>query len=380
MALSVRVRERGVLLSSALTPMDSDVVLPGELPDFGAPAPGGMPPFMTPPRQLSKKQKAAIIIRLLIAEGAELPLGKLPEKMQSDLIENMSEMRLIDKGTVAAVIEEFIGEMEEVGLTFPGGLEGALDILDGSLDPAMIARVRKNAGVKITGNPWETIAGLDPNKLLPILENESTEVAAVLLSKLKVSVAAELLGKMPGPRARKVAYAVSLTGNIDPEVVAKIGRSLAEQLDAQPISAFADGPVERVGAILNFSPAATRDDVLTGLDEEDASFAEEVRKAIFTFTNIPSRIDPRDVPKVTKDIDQAVLITALAAATGELEEAAEFILGAMSKRMAEQIREEMQSLGKVKAADGEAAMNAVIARIREMEGAGEILLIAEDED
>ncbi|NRP12499.1 Flagellar motor switch protein FliG [Aliiroseovarius sp. xm-m-379] len=370
-------------MNNALTPMDNDVVLPGELPEFGVMptgAPMGQPPFMSPPRHLSKKQKAAIIIRLLLAEGAQLPLSGLPEAMQSDLIENMSEMRLIDKGTVAAVVDEFISEMQEVGLTFPGGLEGALDILDGTLDPTMIARVRKNAGVKITGNPWETIAGIDPKKLLPILEEESTEVAAVLLSKLKVSVAAELLGQLPGPRARKVAYAVSLTGNISPEVVHKIGRSLAEQLDAQPVSAFTDGPVERVGAILNFSPAATRDDVLNGLDEEDQVFAEEVRKAIFTFANIPARIDPRDVPKITKDIDQAVLITALTAATGELEASAEFILGAMSKRMAEQIREEMQSLGKVKAADGEAAMNAVISRIREMEGAGEILLIAEDEE
>lgn len=373
-------------MSNALTPMDSDVVMPGEMSGMDAmamphmPMAGHMGGQLSSVPHLSKKQKAAIIVRLLLLEGAKLPLADMPETMQSDLIELMSDMRLVDKATVTAVIEEFLSEIDAVGLTFPGGLEGALNILDGSLDPGMIARVRKNAGVKVAGNPWETIAGLDPQKLLPVLESESTEVAAVLLSKLKVSVAAELLGQLPGPRARKVAYAVSLTGNIEPHVVDRIGRSLAEQLDAQPVSAFAEGPVERVGAILNFSPAATRDEVLNGLDEEDQVFAEEVRKAIFTFANIPARIDPRDVPKITKDIDQAVLITALAAATGELEAAAEFILGAMSKRMAEQIREEMQTLGKVKASDGEAAMNDIVSRVREMEGAGEILLIAEDEE
>lgn len=366
-------------MSSSLMPMESDVMLPGEIGNIAG---SGMPDtsrFSSPQRILSKKQKAAIIIRLLLSEGAELPLANLPENMQTDLIELMSDMRLIDKATVAAVIEEFVMEIEDIGMAFPGGLEGALNVLEGAIDPATIARVRKNSGVRVTGNPWETISGLDPMKLLPVLESESTEVAAVLLSKLKVSVAAELLGRLPGPRARKVAYAVSLTGNIDPLVVDKIGRSLAEQLDAQPASAFEEGPVERVGAILNFSPAATRDEVLNGLQEDDQVFAEEVRKAIFTFANIPSRIDPRDIPKVTKDIDQAVLITALAAASGDLEEVAEFILSAMSKRMAEQIREEIQSLGKVKEADGEAAMNTIISRIREMEGAGEILLIAEDE-
>jgi flagellar motor switch protein FliG len=119
--------------------------------------------------------------------------------------------------------------------------------------------------------------------------------------------------------------------------------------------------------------------VLQGLDEDDAAFAAEVRKAIFTFANIPQRLDPRDIPKVTKDLDQVQLITALAFGTGEMEKVVEFILGSMSKRMAEQLREEMDNLGTVKPAEGEAAMNAVVSAIRELEAAGEVLLIAEDE-
>ncbi|WP_421705034.1 flagellar motor switch protein FliG [Aliiroseovarius sp.] len=330
-------------------------------------------------KPLSRKQKAAIIVRLLLAEGVEVPLTTLDEDLQEELTIQMSSMRFIDRATVKAVVDEFVSEMEDIGLAFTGGLEGALKTLEKSISPATAARIRKQGGVRATGDPWETITGLDPLRLLPVLEEESVEIAAVLLSKLKVSTAAELLGKLPGPRARRVAYAVSLTGAIEPEVVDKIGRSLAEQLDAQPLKAFADGPVERVGAILNFSPAATRDEVLQGLDEDDATFAAEVRKAIFTFSNIPQRLDPRDIPKVTKDLDQAQLITALAAATGELEKVTEFILGAMSKRLAEQLREEMANLGAVKPAEGEAAMNAVVAAIRELEAAGEVLLIAEDE-
>ncbi len=359
------------------------------LGDSGLPAPMGgmdaaraMPPLGRPlrPRPLTRKQKAAVIVRLLLAEGVEVPLTALDEDMQEELTLQMSSMRFVDRATLQSVVNEFVSEMEDIGLSFTGGLEGALKTLEKSISPATAARIRKQGGVRHSGDPWETITGLDPLRLLPVLEEESVEIAAVLLSKLKVSVAADLLGKLPGPRARRVAYAVSLTASIEPEVVEKIGRSLADQLDAQPVRAFKDGPVERVGAILNFSPAATRDEVLDGLDQDDAAFAAEVRKAIFTFANIPQRLDPRDVPKVTREIDQAQLITALAAATGDLEEVAEFILGAMSKRLAEQLREEMDNLGKVKAATGEAAMSAVVAAIRELEAEGEVLLIAEDED
>jgi len=153
------------------------------------------------------------------------------------------------------------------------------------------------------------------------------------------------------------------------------------QLDSVPPKAFDDGPVERVGAILNFSPANTREDVLAGLEEEDEGFASQVRKAIFTFANIPARIDPRDVPKITRGVDQAVLVTALAAAeAGGLQESSEFILQNISKRMAEGMREEMKELGKVKEADGEVAMTAVVAEIRELEAAGEVFFVANDED
>jgi flagellar motor switch protein FliG len=214
-----------------------------------------------------------------------------------------------------------------------------------------------------------------------VLEDESIEVAAVMLSKLNVSKAAELLGMLPGQQARRITYAVSQTSGVTPDAVQRIGQSLATQLDSVPLQAFDDGPVERVGAILNFSPAATRDEVLAGLDEDDQAFASKVRKAIFTFTNIPARIDPRDVPKITRGIDQTVLVTALAAAeAGALGESVEFILANISKRMAEGMRDEMGELGKVKEADGEEAMSAVVAEIRALEAAGDVFFVAEDEE
>jgi flagellar motor switch protein FliG len=138
--------------------------------------------------------------------------------------------------------------------------------------------------------------------------------------------------------------------------------------------------VERVGAILNFSRAATRNDVLDGLTETDPSFAEAVRKSIFTYLNIPARVGPRDVPKLLKKIDQKVLVTALAASTADdTRPTAEFILANISQRTAEALRAEAAEMGEIAVADGETAMNGVVAAIRELEEAGDIYLVAEEE-
>ncbi len=333
------------------------------------------------PSTMTGRQKAAIIVRLLLSEGGNLPLRDLPDHLQAALTEQIGSMRSVDRDTLRNVVEEFLTRLESVGLSFPGGIDGALQMLDGHISATAASRLKRLASASAKADPWDRIAALDPEKLLPVLTEESVEVGAVMLSKLAVSRAAELLGKLPGDRARRIAYAVSQTGNIDPETVRQIGLSLVGQLEAQPIRAFDTDPVERVGAILNFSPAATRDDVLQGLTETDTDFATQVRRAIFTFADIPARIEGRDISKVTRGVDQATLINALAGAAGDDDRAAaEFILSNMSQRMAASLREEMAERGKVKDKDAEAAMTAIIVAIRDLESAGELVLKTSDED
>ena len=332
-------------------------------------------------RTLSAREKAAVIVRLMLAEGSPLPLSSLPEHMQASLAEQIGQMRLVDRTTLAAVVGEFLEQLESVGLAFPGGIEGALGLMDGHISANAASRLRRLAGASSKADPWDRIAAQAPDRLLPLLEAESVEVAAVTLSKLPVPRAADLLAQMPGDRARRVAYAVSMTGNVDPETVRRIGLSLATQLEAQPAKAFDATPVDRVGAILNVSPAQTREAVLEGLAAQDQGFADKVRRAIFTFAHLPARLLPRDVPKVLRLVDMPRLVTAMAGAQGSpaLAGAAEFLLANMSQRMAQSLREEIAARGKVRDKDAEEAMAAVILAVRQLEAAGELVLVLQDD-
>lgn len=330
---------------------------------------------------LSRRQKAAIVVRFLLNEGADLRLSDLSDDLQSILTTQMGTMRYVDRTTLRAVVTEFAAELEAMGLTFPRGVAGALSALDGRISPQTAARLRKEAGVRQFGDPWEQVRTAPTEPLRDMLCGESTEIAAVLLSKLDVARAAELLGQLPGDVARRIAIAMSQTAAVTPEAVDRIGLSLAAQLHRVPDIAFPDPAEKRVGEILNNSMALTRDDVLTGLDAEDEEFAARVRKAIFTFANIPERVAPLDVPSVTRDVDQATLVTALSAATNDpaTQAAADFILENMSRRMSDALREEMTESGTPRAKDGEAAMTEVINVIRRLEAAGTITLVLPEE-
>ncbi|WP_083445150.1 flagellar motor switch protein FliG [Ruegeria sp. 6PALISEP08] len=352
-------------------------------------APGGPTPLAkgddtTPrlvPRALTNRQKAAVVVRFLLNEGADLPLEELPDDLQEKLTHQLGEMGLVDRVTLDSVAQEFSDALDNIGLALPHGLAGALDAVNGKIAPKTAARLRKVAGVRQIGDPWQRLRDIPVEDLAAMAQAESTEVAAVMLSKMDTAQAAQMLGHMPGPVARRITFAVSKTANVTPEAVERIGWSLAAQLDQRPAQAFDDGPGARVGAILNQSAAATRDDLLSALDEDDADFADLVRRSIFTFAHVSTRITPRDVPVILREVEQPVLVTALAGAAADDDKASvEFLLSNISSRMADNLREEMGERGRVRQSEAEDAMTQVVGAIRMLVDTGTIALIENDED
>lgn len=326
--------------------------------------------------RLTSRQKAAVIVRLLLAEGEDISLEAVPKELQGALADAMADMSLIDQTTRDTVVDEFCEALSAIGLAFPGGVDGTLDMLSGRISHDVSDRLRRLAVLSGQSDPWQRIAGLSVTQLCRLARSESAEIAAVMFARLPVEKAAEAFARLDAGRARRIAYAMSLTGNIEAPALSRIGRALVLAADMLPRPVLDSAPVEKVGALLNSSPAATRDSVLDGLDQDDQAFALGVRRTIFAWEHIPARIEPRDVPRIVRLADQQVLIRAMAGARDNDAPTVEFILGALSTRMGDALRDEIGMAGEVSQSDAEAAMAEVVATIREMEAAGDLSLIA----
>ncbi len=336
----------------------------------------------TPPAtvsHLTNGQKAAVIVRLLLSEGAAPRLAGLSTEQQERLVRRMGQLSHVNRATVAAITREFAESLDAVGLTFPRGIPGALKLLENHLSETARTSLQVAAEAEGPADPWARLAAMSPDRLRPLVERESAEICAIMLAKLPVARAASLLAELPQDRAYIIAHAVSLTGSVAPDTIDRVGETLMAQLEAQPAPAFGGDAAERVGAILNAATAVTREKVLEGLDTRDTVFAEHVRKAIFTFDHIPKRLEPRDIPKVMRGVEAETTARALAAGMASAPVAVEFILENMSKRMAEQLREDAEARGKVPGSEGEAAMAEVVTSIRRLEQEGEIRLIEPEE-
>lgn len=336
---------------------------------------------LAPPPVPDTRTKAAIIVRLLRRIDADLSLSSLPARTQVTLARSMGEMGAVDRATVDATVDDFTQAVEAMALPSTGGYRGALSVLDGQLSPDVAAQVAEESTRNDPNHAWLSLAKLSDDDLNHVLTTESTEISSLLLSKLPSAQAARLLGTVPGPRARRIACLTPKLDRMSSDAVTQIAQALyADYCMPKPVN-FDKDAVDRMGDILNSTSAARRDEVLTGLDEDDPDFALRVRRAIFTFENIPERIDPLDVPKLIRTLDSSQLTIALGGALndgGALGESAEFVLNNMSKRMASQIRDEINGNPPPKPKDVETTQAFILDAIRNAVDSGEISLIEED--
>ncbi len=333
---------------------------------------------------LTRRRKAAMVVQMLLAHGKKISLADLPEDIQLSLTRELAALRIIDRETMHAVADEFSATLGEVGLATPGGIDGAIAALTDQISPSAAAQLKsEESRRRIAMDPWAQIVSLETEELRPILETESIEVSAVVLSKLPVAKAAALLGMVPGEQARRITFAMNQTSGILPDAVARIGQALAMAHCMNPVPAFPAAADKRLGAILDSSGTITRESILLGLGEQDPAFAEQVRRAIFTFRDIRSRVEGRDVSTVLRGVDGATLVTALTVALAggaEDAETAEFILSNMSQRLADQLREEIGERGRVRTSEGEVAMKAVIEAVKKAADRGDISFVRPEAD
>lgn len=338
-------------------------------------------PVALPRQTLTKQQKAAVLLSVLIKAGATPNLDNIATSALKETVDTMATFGNVDRSTVDEVILEFLTELGEFGLSMRGELEETLNALKGHVSDKVLEKIRKAYVRSPSVDVWTRIASAEPAELRRCLVAESTQIAATVLSKIPSTMAAEILGAMAPEIARETMLAIVNAGESTTETLEIIGKSISETLFTEDgDSVFDKTPVERAGDIMNFAQSEIRSRLMEDFTQADPETAEKIRKVMFTFPDIPERIQPRDVSAITRAVPPETLLRALKGAGTEAPESAEFLLSSLSSRAADQLREDLAELEPIKKKDMETAMNEVIVVIRELESDGSITLIIEEEE
>lgn len=321
--------------------------------------------------RLTGRQKAAILLITLGPEVSAQIFKHLREDEIEQLTLEIANVRKVDNEEKEAVLEEFHQICLAQEYISQGGINYAKEILEKALGTEKAIDILNRLTATLQVRPFDFARKAEPAQILNFIQNENPQTIALVLSYLQPEQASAILSSLPQDKQAEVARRIALMDSTSPEVISQVERVLEQKLSTTVTQDYTEaGGIESIVQILNGVDRSTERTILDALEIQDPELAEEIKKRMFVFEDIVN-IDNRSIQRIIRDVDNTDLQLALKVAS---EEVREVIFRNMSKRMAETFKEEMEYMGPVRLRDVEEAQTRIVATIRRLEEAGEIII------
>lgn len=320
-------------------------------------------------------RKAAVMLMTLPEDDAAALLAKLGTKPAELVSIEIAKISSISADEQQAVMNEFADVSPTNFVGSQGGLEIARTLVEkafGKNATGTLDTVRQS----IEALPFGFLQKVDSQNLLTFIIDEHPQTIALILSHLPPAQAANIIGGLPSERQLSVVRRVATMGQTNPDIIKEVERGLENRMSSVMSQQFENaGGVAAVAEILNVTDRATERSLLENLAQEDPDLVEEIRRLMFVFEDI-CKFPDKDVQTVLKNVESSQWAMALKGASEELKEK---ILGNMSQRAADTLREEMDYLGPVRLSAVEQTQQQIVDVIRRLEDAGEITMQSDEE-
>ncbi|MCI3919027.1 flagellar motor switch protein FliG [Paenibacillus sp. TRM 82003] len=320
---------------------------------------------------LTGRQKAAILLITLGPEVSANVFKHLREEEIEQLTLEIANVRKVDNAEKESIMAEFHQIAVAQEFLTQGGINYAKEILEKALGANKAMDIINRLTATLQVRPFDFARKADAGQILNFIQNENAQTIALVLSYLHSEQAAIILSSLPQEKQADVAKRIALMDSTSPEVIAQVERVLEQKLSATVTQDYTSaGGIEAIVQILNGVDRGTERTILDSLEIQDPELAEEIKKRMFVFEDIVN-LDNRSIQRIIRDIENADLQLALKVASEEVREA---IFRNMSKRMADSFKEEMEFMGPVRLRDVEEAQTRIVATVRRLEEAGEIII------
>jgi len=322
-------------------------------------------------RELSGREKAAMLLITLGPELSAQIFRHLKDEEIEQLTLEIANIRTVSPGEKERVLQEFYQICLAQQYITEGGIGYAKDILEKALGAERTMDIINKLTVSLQVRPFDFVRKADPTQVLNFIQSEHPQTIALILSYLKPVQAAGVLSALSQDKQADVARRIAQMDRTSPEVIKEVERVLEKKLSSLVTEDYtAAGGIQAIVDVLNSVDRGTERYIMDTLEIEDTDLAEEIRKRMFVFEDI-LQLDNRAVQRFMREVDNSQLAIAL---KGSSEEVQTLIFANMSKRLAEQIREELDFMGPVRLKDVEESQQKIVNIIRKLEDAGEIII------
>ncbi|MFY0759045.1 flagellar motor switch protein FliG [Metabacillus dongyingensis] len=320
---------------------------------------------------LTGKQKAAILLISLGPDVAASVYKHLSEEEIERLTLEISGVRKVDSQNKEEIIEEFHQIAMAQEFISQGGISYAKQILEKALGEDRASSIIHRLTSSLQVKPFDFARKADPAQIFNFIQGEHPQTIALILSYLDPVQSGQILSGLPHEQQADIARRIAKMDRTSPEIINEVEQILERKLSSSVTQDYTQtGGVEAVVEVLNGVDRSTEKTILDSLEIQDPELAEEIKKRMFVFEDIVT-LDSRAIQRVIRDVENEDLMLSLKVAS---EEVKEIVFKNMSKRMVETFKEEMEFMGPVRLRDVEEAQSRIVAVIRKLEDAGEIVI------
>ena len=326
--------------------------------------------------QLSGTQKAAIILLTLGEQQAAEVLKHMSAKEVQKLGIAMTSVSAVTRDQVVDVVDDFVETLNQPSGLGPGADEYVRAVLVQALgeDRASSLIDRILLGRNTSG--LDTLKWMEPRAIAELVRNEHPQIIAIVMSHLDPDQAAEVLKALPDRVRSDVLVRIATLDGVPPHALNELNDVMAKQFaGSQNIKSSSLGGIKCAANILNFMDGGQDEAILGAIGEVDGGLSGQIRDLMFVFDNLAD-IDDRAMQTILREVPNEKLAVALRGADTKVKDK---IIGNMSQRAAEILKDDMEARGPVRLADVEAAQKEILSIVRKMADEGTIQLVAKAE-
>ena len=331
------------------------------------------------PAELTRPQKLAVILCMLGPDGAAQVLKNFDEREMELIIGEMGKIELISHDLQNQVLKEFASVAVTASTSVAGGPEIVRLTLEKAVGQSRAASIVGRGGQKDhldQADLLRPIVAADSRELFNAIKTEHPQTIALMTSYFPPEKASEFLNQCPVELRDKIVERLATLQPTPIEVIEQIVKIVSGKLGVKASRSISEtGGVKSAATILNVLEKTMSKTVLTSIEERNPDLSKSIRAKMFTFEDI-IKLDSNALQKVMREVDTKDLTVSLKKASFQVKSA---LLGAISKRAAETVKEEMAFLGNLKAKEIDASQTRIVDIIRRLEGEGEIDLNPQEE-
>ncbi len=322
-------------------------------------------------KKLTNIQKAAALLVLMGAEKAAKVMKKLSEEEVETLTLEIANLEKLDDKAKRQILDEFFELMKAKEYIREGGIDFAKQLLEEAFGAEKAIQIVENLVTNLQVKPFDFLKKIDVVQITNVLQSEHPQTIALILSYLPPATAAQVISSLPEDLQVEVVRRISVMDRATPDIVREVENRIKDR-----ITAFASQPFSQVGGIefaaeiMNSIDRTVSKQIFDKLSTIDPRLSEEIRQKMFVFEDI-NKLDDRTIQRILREVDTKDLTLALKGASDEVKEK---ILSNMSKRARKMIEEELEYMGPVRVRDVNEAQQRIVAIIRKLEEAGEIVI------